>query len=218
MNIQNFFKNFGLKSAGIITVLLLLLLLLIYLYTQKLLPIWLSGIWAIGCIVMIGLNLYDRGDQIKKMGDNLLGKAEDLFKKGEIKGAMRDYNRSLDLKGPSWGAYLGLGHCYKALNDHKKALEYAKKALECKDDSAAALYLMGICLFRQDYHDSAIKHLEKALQITPDLTDCYMMIGEIYASLGKKEDALKSYSKYLESAKDPKIVKTVKEKIEKLKA
>lgn len=216
MNIKHFLKNFGGKTAALIGVLLLLFILQLFFYSQRLLPLWLFAIYGVGCLVFIGLNIYDRKNQLKKKGEEMVQKADDLFRKGEIKGAMRDYNKALEMKGPTWGAYLGLGHCYKALSDYKKALEYAQKALECKDDSAAALYLIGLCLFRQDYPDSALKHLEKALKINPSLTDCYMIMGEVHSSLGRKEEAMKNYTLFLEGTTDEKTRKVVKERIDKL--
>lgn len=216
MNIKNFIRNFGGKKAGIVAGLILLIFLLGYLYMVGLLPLYLAVFWGVGCIVIIGLNLYDRKKEMKKMGETLIANARELHKRGEVKGAIRDYTRSLELRGPSLEAYLGLGNCYRGLNDYKKALEYARKAQEYKDDSAAALYLMGLCLFRQDFHDSALKHLEKALRISPEFIDCYLIMGEIYVSLGRKEEAVKNYSKYIEGCGDDNLITMIREKIEKL--
>ncbi|GEM_PF-1921140 len=213
---MNFIKNIGIKTMIFIVGLLLLAFVLFYLWKEKLLPLELFVIFGIGCIVFAVLNVIDRKNQLIKLGDELILKGDELFKKGELKGALRDYQRSLELKGPSWGAYLGLGQYYRQLNDYKKCLEYAKLALECKSDSAAALFLMGICLFRQDYHDSALKHINNALSISPDLIEAYLLKGEIYASLGKKEEAIESFKLYREKTKDEKACKTVNEKIDKL--
>lgn len=213
---MNFFRNIGIKTVLFIIGLLVLDFALFYLWKDKLLPFELFLVFGIGCIVFVVLNIFDRKNQLKKMGEDLIVKGDELFKKGELKGAMRDYQRSLDVKGPSWGAYLGLGQCYRQLNDYKKCLEYAKLAQECKSDSAAALFLIGICLFRQDYHDSALKHINSALAISPDLTEAYLMKGEIFASLGKKEEAIESFRQFREKTKDEKARKTVNEKIDKL--
>lgn len=213
---MNFVKNIGLKTVLFITGLLGLEFVLFYLWKEKLLPFELFIIFGIGCLVFIVLNIFDRKNQLKKLGDELIVKGDELFKKGELKGAMRDYQRSMEMKGPSWGAYIGLGQCYRQLNDYKKCLEYAKLAMECKSDSAAALFLIGICLFRQDYHDSALKHINNALAISPDLTEAYLLKGEIFASLGKKEEAIESFKLFREKTKDEKARKTVNEKIDKL--
>jgi tetratricopeptide (TPR) repeat protein len=213
---MNFVKNIGVKTVLLITGLFGLEFVLFYLWKEKLLPVELFIIFGIGCLVFIVLNIFDRKNQLKKSGDELILKGDELFKKGELKGAMRDYQRSMEMKGPSWGAYLGLGQCYRHLNDYKKCLEYAKLALECKSDSAAALFLVGICLFRQDYHDSALKHINNALEINPDLTEAYLLKGEIFASLGKKEEAVESFKLFREKTKDEKARKTVNEKIDKL--
>jgi tetratricopeptide (TPR) repeat protein len=209
-------KNFGLKSGFIVGFLFFLIIIMFFLWTQHLLPMELFIGFGVGCLLFIVLNIIDRKNQLIKLGEILIGKGEDAYKKGEVKGAIRNFERSIELKGPSWGAYLGLGHSYRALNDYKKAGEYAKKALGCKSDSAAAMYLLGIAHFRQEYPDSALKHFENALGINPDLVDCHMMMGEVYTSLGRKEEAIKSYTKFLETSKDDKFIKVVKEKIEKL--
>ncbi|MHC9541634.1 MAG: tetratricopeptide repeat protein [Vulcanimicrobiota bacterium] len=213
---MNFIKNIGIKTVLFITGLLGLEFVLFYLWKEKLLPFELFIIFGIGCLVFIVLNIFDRKNQLRKSGDELIIKGDELFRKGELKGAMRDYQRALEMQGPSWGAYLGLGQCYRQLNDYKKCLEYAKLAMECKGDSAAALFLIGICLFRQDYHDSALKHINNALAISPDLTEAYLLKGEIFASLGKKEEAIDSFKLFREKTKDEKARKTVNEKIDKL--
>jgi tetratricopeptide (TPR) repeat protein len=213
---MNFLKNFGLKSSFIIGILIFLILGMFFLWTQHLLPLFLFVGFGLGCLLFIVLNVIDRKNQLLKLGEDLIAKGEDSYKKGEVNGAIRSFERSIELKGPSWGAYLGLGHCYRALNDYKKAGEFARKALDCKGDSAVAMYLLGIAHFRLEYPDSAIKQFENALRINPELVDCHMMMGEVLTSLGKKEDAIKSYAKYLETSKDDKIIKVVKEKIEKL--
>ncbi|MGV8121725.1 MAG: tetratricopeptide repeat protein [Candidatus Xenobiia bacterium LiM19] len=213
---MNFVKNIGVKTVLFITGLLGLEFVLFYLWKEKLLPVELFIIFGIGCLVFIVLNIIDRKNQLRKSGDELIVKGDELFKKGELKGAMRDYQRSMEMRGPSWGAYIGLGQCYRQLNDYKKCLEYAKLAMECKSDSAAALFLIGICLFRQDYHDSALKHINNALAISPDLTEAYLLKGEIFASLGKKEEAIDSFKQFREKTKDEKARKTVNEKIDKL--
>jgi tetratricopeptide (TPR) repeat protein len=146
----------------------------------------------------------------------MLTKGDELYKKNEIKGAIRDYNKALELKGPNLKAYLGVSQCYKAMNEYKKSMEYAKMALELKSDSSNALFLLGISLFKQDYPDSALKNLENAIQISPDLSEGHFMIGEIHTSLGRKEDAIKSYTKYLELCKDDKTSKAIREKIARL--
>lgn len=213
---MNLVKNIGLKTVLLIAGLLSLDFFMFYLWKERLLPLELFVIFGAGCIVFVVLNVIDRKNQLKKLGEDFIIKGDELFKKGELKGAMRDYQRSLEMKGPSWGAYLGLGQCYRQLNDYKKCLEYAKLALECKGDSAAALFLVGICLFRQDYHDSALKNINSALAINPDLTEAYLLKGEIFASLGKKDEAVESFKQFREKTKDEKARKTVNEKIEKL--
>lgn len=213
---MEFLKNIGGKTAILIGVLILMFATLFVLWRYDLVSLPIFIIFGLGCMVFIVLNVIDRKKQLRKVGDSLIEKADKLFAKGEVKGAIRDYEKALKLQGASWGAYLGLGHCYKGMNDYKKTMEYAKKALECKSDSSAALYLMGICMFRQDYHDSAMKYFDNALQLSPDLLDAYMMKGEVCSSLGRFEDAIINYNLYIDKSKDEKIKAVAKEKVEKL--
>jgi len=209
-------KNLGIKTAVILVGLLAIIAALVLLWKERLLPVEMTILFCCGSAVFFVLNIFDRKNQLKKLGDTLLSKGDDLYRKNEMKGAIRDYSKALELKGPNLKAYLGISQCYKALNEYKKSMEYAKMALELKSDSANALFLLGISLFRQDYPDSALKHLENATQISPDLSEGHFMIGEIHTALGRKEDAIKAYSKYIELCKEEKAVKAVREKITRL--
>jgi tetratricopeptide (TPR) repeat protein len=212
------FKNMGIKTGIILGGLAVMMGGLIFLWQAKLLPSYYAIPFSAGCVIFIVLNIFDRKDQLKKLGDTLLTRGEELYKKGETKGAIRDYTKALELKGPNLRAFLGISQCYKGMNEYKKCMEYAKKALELKSDSSHALFLLGISLFRQDYPDGAIKHLENAVSITPDLSEAHFMIGEIHTSLGRKEEAVKAYTRFLEQCKDEKAAKAIKEKITKLSA
>ncbi|MDQ7824629.1 MAG: tetratricopeptide repeat protein [Candidatus Eremiobacteraeota bacterium] len=215
---MKFIKHLGFKTAAFLSVLFIFFVLLIVFWALKLLSVWTMVAFGIGCIIFFALNVKDRKDQLKRQGEKLVEKADGLMAKAEIKGAMRDYEKALEMAGPHIGAYLGLGNCYRSLGDNKKARENAKKALELKADSPAALYLMAVCLLRDDEPDRALKNLESAVQLNPDLTDAYLLMAEIHSNLQRKEDALRDYSIYLEKSKDEKGKKLVRERIEKLKA
>ena len=209
-------KNFGTRTWAIIISLAALFFFLLYLWKERLLPFELFALFNTGCLLFIVLNIIDRKNQLKKLGDTLLAKGEERYKKGEVKGAIRDFEKVLELKGSNYRAYIGLSQSYRGMNEYKRCMEYAKKALEMKSDSAYALFLIGISMFRQEYPDAAIKNLENALQISPDLAEACFMLGEINTSLGHKEEAIRHYTKYLDQCKDDKTIKVLKEKIAKL--
>lgn len=82
MNAVSYLKNIGVRTLGILVVLVMLFLLFLHLYSQRLLPAWIFAVWGAGCIIVIGLNIHERLDQLRKKGESPVTTADEQGKKG----------------------------------------------------------------------------------------------------------------------------------------
>ena len=60
----------------------------------------------------------------------------------------------------------------------------------------------GIILFEEKNYDEALKTFRNATTIAYTNPDCYFWMGRCYEAIGRKEDALDSYSRALTFDKD----------------
>ena len=114
-----------------------------------------------------------------------------------------------------------LGYLYA---DQGKNLEQAesmiRKAVKAEPENGAYLDSLGWVLFKLGRGEEAIPHLEQAtVKIGAGGDDTvWDHLGDVYDSLGKRDKALESWKKGLESAKaqpkpDPKLIGKLEEKI-----
>eukprot|EP00656_Telonema_subtile_P001631 TRINITY_DN10712_c0_g1_i3.p1 TRINITY_DN10712_c0_g1~~TRINITY_DN10712_c0_g1_i3.p1 ORF type:complete len:439 (-),score=138.29 TRINITY_DN10712_c0_g1_i3:194-1510(-) len=117
----------------------------------------------------------------KSMTEALLGKAEDLFKKGEYLKAAGSWTRAIK-KDPSVGSdpLLQCNLCYALLKEHKfaKALEAADASIQMDDKAGRTHYRRGLCLIALERWDDAVLALTIAQTLLGSQdSDCQSMLA-----------------------------------------
>jgi protein O-mannosyl-transferase len=97
----------------------------------------------------------------------------------------------------------------RAGNFAKSVKEY-KAALVIKPSSLVAHLGLGNAYYELDTNDAALVHLEKARAIAPRDAQVHLLLGAVYQSSGRKEDAITAYKRYLEIAPEGKYARDVK--------
>ena len=93
--------------------------------------------------------------------------------------------------------------------DFTKAVKEYKSALGIKPNSVAANLGLGNAYYELDKNQDALTHLEKAKSLAPRDAQVYVLLGAVYQSAGRKNDAVDAYKRYLELAPNGKFAKEV---------
>jgi Tfp pilus assembly protein PilF len=100
-------------------------------------------------------------------------------------------------------ALRGLGYAYLIKRDYPHAAEYFTKALKHEPDDPRLLYYSAMLIQSEGGPGSgdrkqlgtAQKQLEKSVALDPEYADAYRLLALTYASLGKKDEALRTMRK-----------------------
>ncbi|MBI1944481.1 MAG: DUF4388 domain-containing protein [Deltaproteobacteria bacterium] len=90
-----------------------------------------------------------------------------------------------------------------------KAVREYKAALALKPTSVVAHLGLGNAYYELDTIDAARTHLEKARALSPKDPQVYLLLGAVYQSGARKDDAIAAYQKYLELAPNGKFARDV---------
>jgi tetratricopeptide (TPR) repeat protein len=99
--------------------------------------------------------------------ENLLDKAIELHKKGELGGAIRAYEKFLTKAPEHAGATNLLGLAYFQNDNPARAVPILERALTLRADLPGASYNLGTVLHVLGRHEEAIGQLEKAIALNP---------------------------------------------------
>lgn len=139
---------------------------------------------------LLGDSLKTQPDQADVLYDYSL-LAEKL---GRVEVMEKSLRRLIELKPEEAQAYNALGY---SLADRNQRLDEAqtliKKALSLSPDDGFILDSMGWVLFRRGDLNGALEHLQRAYSMRPD-PEIAAHLGEVQWSLGRKDDARKTWS------------------------
>lgn len=207
------FKKLGLKTIGYIVALLLAIGFLFFFYKSELLGVYSFSILSIVALALMGLNVLDRFRILEGEAKKLVREGDELFKKGEFKGARDRYEESLIYDDSSFGAEMGMGHYHKMQLNWDEAIKHFKSAFENNPSSALARYYIGYCYNKKGDYKMAVTEFEKAISLNDDLLDAYLLLGDIYYKLGEDSRAKEYYEKFLNRNLDENIQKQVQQKL-----
>jgi len=92
-------------------------------------------------------------------------------------------------------AQYALGAALAEQQKYKEAIEPLRKAIELQPDSGWAHYEMGVSLMKTGDFKSAAVHLEIASGRLPAFAGLHTVLAEVYARLGRNDDASRERSK-----------------------
>ncbi len=118
------------------------------------------------------------------------------YQKGDIYGAIEEFNAALMLDPSNVNVHNSLGVCYGVLRFYQKALRQFETVLRHDPDEIMAIYNTGLINMLTDNKDKAIEYFLRAGSMGEDLFEAAFQIGRLY--LKKKE--FENGKKYLEKA------------------
>jgi tetratricopeptide (TPR) repeat protein len=115
---------------------------------------------------------------------------------GDFKGAAREFSDSISIS-ETPAAYIERGNVYRTLGQPDKALADWKRAIELDPNSATAYAARGTHYRIVGNNAAAMSDLNRSIQIVPNVDGFYQR-GQVYAALGKFDDAMKDYNQAIE--------------------
>ena len=117
------------------------------------------------------------------------------YYKGDYAGAIKDYDKALNINNETAGAYNNRANSKKQLNDLKGAIVDYNKALEIDCNYFDAYFNRAIAKDLLGDTAGALADNDKAIELKPNYADCYYNRANIKFKIGRIEDALKDYDK-----------------------
>ncbi|TKJ29178.1 hypothetical protein CEE39_09365 [bacterium (candidate division B38) B3_B38] len=159
--------------------------------------------------------------------EELVNKGIDLYRQGKIEEAIQAYKKALEINSSYFYAYYNLGLVYVAQEKFLLALENFQECVKLKPGEIYSLYYIGYINSRLGNYQPAIDALKKLLDIDPTVhpeifLNVHYLLGEVYDHMGKKEEAITYYEKFIDMAKqsphaDLKTVALAVKRLNKLK-
>lgn len=133
-------------------------------------------------------------------------------------GAIRSYEKVLELNPNNTDAQINLGACYvEASSEPMKGIGLLRAVLEKDSNNIKAHLNLGLFSVKSAQYDKAIERFNKILGIDPNYIEAYLYIGDVYEQKGDINNAIKNYELYVSAVKNPTIAADVTRYIEKLK-
>jgi tetratricopeptide (TPR) repeat protein len=124
--------------------------------------------------------------------------------RGDLDGALEDYNQSIALKSNSYVAFNNRGNALADLGDSDGALADYDQAIELNPDYAPAYYNRGTLRRQTGDLDGSFADLDDAIRLRPNSADIFTSRGLTRGKLGDSDGALQDYSTAL--SLDPELV------------
>lgn len=113
-----------------------------------------------------------------------------LMQAGRAEGAVREYERALELYPDAGEVHLALAQALEGLERLPEAYEHYQRATELMTESAMAWLGLGNVEARRDHSAEAVRAYQKALVVDPNLVDAYANLASQYLKEGHNSDAV----------------------------
>ena len=168
--------------------------------------------------VALGLAYQSRGD-LRKAAEYFraaIGKKPDyaeahnnlgivLSQEGRGEEAIREFEMAATnvlYPTPEW-AYYNMGEEYRRRKDAAKAEEMYRRAIRMNDRYVNAYLRLAHLQADRDRVEDAARTLEACVALSPSAAPAWMDLGRVYASLGRRQDAVLAFQNALENSTDP---------------
>jgi len=119
-----------------------------------------------------------------------------LYDKGDIKGAIKEFNMALLLDPSNVNVHNSLGVCHGVLGNFKKALKEFKSAILLNPEDIMALHNAGLTCTITGKKDKALEYFLRAYGIDKDVFEVAFQTGKLYFEMEQPGKGLE----YLEKA------------------
>jgi len=119
-----------------------------------------------------------------------------LYDKGDIKGAIKEFNLALLLDPSNVNVHNSLGVCHGVLGNYKKALNEFKSVISLDPENIMALHNAGLTCTLTDSKNKALEYFLKADSIDKDVFEVAFQTGKLYLGIKQPDKGME----YLERA------------------
>jgi tetratricopeptide (TPR) repeat protein len=109
--------------------------------------------------------------------------------KGDIAGAIREFEGELKINPVEAAAYYKLGDAYSRIQKFDEAERVLQRSIWLDSTSTGPYILMGKVLAKKGETELAVRSLQHALSMDPNNSITHFLLGQAYRDLGKKEEA-----------------------------
>lgn len=158
--------------------------------------------------------------QLNPKNSNALVKLGNAYlQKGNLDQAITIYQTVTQKDPDNYQAFYQLGQVLEKKGTSEKALLAYNKAVKLNPDSpeSSAIYnRMGNIFKKKENLDAALKAYQNAMRVDPEYSFSYYNIASLFEEVGKKEEAITFYNKFIDIAKYdfPDQVERVKKRLE----
>jgi tetratricopeptide (TPR) repeat protein len=140
--------------------------------------------------------------------------AEIVIAKGQHEEVITAFNRLISDGDADVNTYTTLGMIYQKKKSYTQAIQMYQKALQLEPSNVDALSALGSCQTANgDLAGAAISY-EQAVMMNPSAIAELKELGEIYLRMGKEQEGIKVFKKYVEKdTADSEVVKVLGKKL-----
>ena len=117
--------------------------------------------------------------------------------KGDYEGAVREFERALDLDPESDAAYRGLATSYASMGKMKQAEAAYLRAISVRKEYWGGYSALGAFYYKQARYDDAAAQFRHVIELAPENARGYTNLGGVYYLQGKYKQAQELYEKSL---------------------
>ena len=128
--------------------------------------------------------------------------ANEMAKQGEYKGAIRDYDRVLEIDPDFADAYYNRGVAKVRLREFQEAIEDFDKAIDSKPDDIFCYLNRGVAKDQIKEFQEAIEDFDKAIDLDPKYPYSYVNRAIANAKLGEHKEAVEDFDKAIDLKPD----------------
>jgi tetratricopeptide (TPR) repeat protein len=136
--------------------------------------------------------------------DRLLDEAEALYDGGDLQGALRVYERALELDPDLHEAHYGVAVIHYSWERHAEALPSLDRAVALAPDNADYRVLRGDTLMMLGRYDEAISVYQAVIRADPSRTRLFYSVGIANYNKRDYEEAVRWLRRYVDA--DPKAI------------
>lgn len=129
---------------------------------------------------------------------------------GEIKKALKDFEKLIEIDPKYIKAYLSLAKVSYNNQDYNKALVYTGSAIDLNENSAQAHFLSGRAEHQLGYFDQALESYNNAITINRDFGEAYLYRGAVKVGQEKHRSACEDF-KFAKLLNIPEADKAIKD-------
>ena len=117
---------------------------------------------------------------IKNVAKNFFNKGNQLYKRGDLEGALASYDEVLRVDKTFYQAHFQVGVIQSKMGDKDKAILTYEKSIDINPQFYKAYFALGLAKNSMNNSDGALQALQSAIDINPSYDKAYGAMGDIY--------------------------------------